>query len=60
MLFDILKYVTSGFWVFIGCFIILILFVNGMVNLVARLRGIPAYPSKCPRCGYDHDKTEDD
>jgi hypothetical protein len=60
MLLDLLKFATSGFWVFIGCFILLGMLVNGIVNLVARLRGIPAYPSKCPRCGYNHENTEDD
>lgn len=56
----IFQYATSGFWVFLGCLILVKAAFDGIASIIARLRKIPEYPHKCPRCGYDHDKEEDD
>lgn len=37
----ILEFVFSGFWTFVGCWILLGISVNGVVGLVRALRGAP-------------------
>lgn len=57
---EILQYITSGFWVFAGCFMILALLVHGVVSFVGRLRGVSEYSSICPRCRYNQSTGKTD
>ena len=56
----ILQYATSGFWVFFGCLLLIGATLSGIASIVARIMRVPEYPQKCPRCGYDHEKEEDE
>ena len=53
---EILQYVTSGFWVFVGCLIFtisIVTFIGWSLNAVLiGIRALFPFHNPCPVCGY--------
>ena len=63
MVLDILKYMTSDFWIFIGCFMVLSAFIKaifGTINKIFRHWNIRKHGYPPMHCNADGDFKKED